>query len=132
MLGNTAANGQWVITVTGTNTFTLNGSTGNGAYTSGGVATPLIFFKFTSFNRMGLMEQSLANATAYPFLLMGLFGNHDETPANNATIDSQFVSGTADNIRVYGPGGTTSSYTAWKMKDQGDTRTIPAQTLTIG
>lgn len=34
--GNTAANGTWTITVTGTNTFTLNGSTGNGAYTTGG------------------------------------------------------------------------------------------------
>jgi hypothetical protein len=130
VLGNTAANGQWVITVTGINTFTLKGSTGNGAYTSGGVATPLIFFKFTSFNRMGLMEQSLANATAYPFLFMGLFGNHDETPANNATITSVFVSGTADSISIFGPGGAGTSYTAWKMKDQGATRTIPAQTIT--
>lgn len=34
--GNTAANGQFVVTVTGANTFTLNGSAGNGAYTSGG------------------------------------------------------------------------------------------------
>lgn len=31
--GNTAANGTWTITVTGVNTFTLDGSTGNGAYT---------------------------------------------------------------------------------------------------
>jgi Putative phage tail protein len=90
-----------------------------------------IFFKFTSFNRMGLMEQSLANATAYSFAFNGIFGNHDETPANNATIDSTFISGTADNIRIYGPGGVGSSYTAWKMKDQGSTRTIPAQTLTL-
>lgn len=36
VVGNTAANGTWVITrIDGTN-FTLNGSTGNGAYTSGG------------------------------------------------------------------------------------------------
>ncbi len=34
--GNTAANGTWVITVLTTNTFSLNGSIGNGAYTSGG------------------------------------------------------------------------------------------------
>lgn len=34
--GNTAANGYWTITKTGTDTFTLNSSTGNGAYTSGG------------------------------------------------------------------------------------------------
>jgi hypothetical protein len=36
VLGNTAANGEWVVTVTGTNTLTLDDSAGNGAYTSGG------------------------------------------------------------------------------------------------
>lgn len=34
--GNTAANGIWTVTVTGDNTLTLNGSTGNGLYTGGG------------------------------------------------------------------------------------------------
>jgi hypothetical protein len=33
--GNTAANGQWFITVTGGDTFTLDGSTGNGGWTAG-------------------------------------------------------------------------------------------------
>lgn len=90
-----------------------------------------IYFKFTSFNDMGLMEQSLANATAYSFNFQGLYGNVYETPANNVTIDSVFVSGSADNIRVYGISGTSSSYTAWKQKDLGSTRTIPAQTITV-
>lgn len=38
VVGNTAANGTWIITVTGGSTFTLNNSTGIGfgAYTSGG------------------------------------------------------------------------------------------------
>jgi hypothetical protein len=36
VLGNTAANGVWKIIVTSTTAFTLTGSTGNGAYTSGG------------------------------------------------------------------------------------------------
>jgi hypothetical protein len=36
--GNTAANGTWEITSTGTDTFTLDGSAGNAAYTSGGTA----------------------------------------------------------------------------------------------
>ena len=36
VLGNTAANGTFTVTSTGTDTFSLNGSTGNGAYTSGG------------------------------------------------------------------------------------------------
>lgn len=34
--GNTAANGTWTITVINNQNFTLNGSTGNGTYTSGG------------------------------------------------------------------------------------------------
>ena len=34
--GNTAANGTWTVTVIDQNTFSLNGSTGNAAYTSGG------------------------------------------------------------------------------------------------
>jgi len=34
--GNTAANGNWQITVIDPNTFSLNTSVGNGAYTSGG------------------------------------------------------------------------------------------------
>ncbi len=88
-----------------------------------------IFFKFTSFNTYGLMEQSLANATAYSFAFNGTFGNIGDPPANNATVDSVFVSGTSDSIRVYGPLGPGNSYTAWK-RDQ-TTRTIPPQTITV-
>lgn len=40
VLGNTAANGNWTITVLTDDTFSLDGSTGNGAYTSGGTCTP--------------------------------------------------------------------------------------------
>lgn len=39
VVGNTAANGTFTITVTGVNTFSLDGSAGNGAYTSGGIWT---------------------------------------------------------------------------------------------
>ncbi len=38
VLGNTAANGSWVITKISATTFSLTGSTGSGAYTSGGTA----------------------------------------------------------------------------------------------
>ncbi len=39
VLGNTAANGTWTITVLGPHDITLDGSVGNGAWTSGGQAT---------------------------------------------------------------------------------------------
>jgi len=41
--GNLAANGQFVITKTGTDTFTLNNSNGSGNYTSGGTAAHVGF-----------------------------------------------------------------------------------------
>jgi len=39
VLGNTASNGTWTITVLTANTFSLTGAVGNGAYTSGGTCT---------------------------------------------------------------------------------------------
>jgi len=39
VLGNTAANGTWTIVVLTADTFSLTGSTGNGAYTSDGICT---------------------------------------------------------------------------------------------
>lgn len=47
--GNTAANGTWTITRVGADTFSLDTSTGNGAYTSGGTwrTTGLYLFSVT-------------------------------------------------------------------------------------
>lgn len=57
VVGNTAANGTFVITKTGDNTFTLNGSTGNGAYSSGG-----------NWVSAGLYKVALACTTANGFV----------------------------------------------------------------
>lgn len=56
VLGNTAADGTFVITNLTTNTFSLNGSTGNGAYTSGG-----------AWHVTGLHQISIACTTANGF-----------------------------------------------------------------
>ena len=40
--GNTAANGIWTVTVINSTTFSLDGSTGNGAWTSGGVVNKCV------------------------------------------------------------------------------------------
>ena len=45
--GNTAANGTFVVTKIDTNTFSLQGSTGNGTYTSGGVWNVTGLYKAT-------------------------------------------------------------------------------------
>jgi uncharacterized phiE125 gp8 family phage protein len=39
--GNTAANGRWIVTLVGVDTFSLNGSAGNAAHTSGGSSTEI-------------------------------------------------------------------------------------------
>jgi len=41
VLGNTAANNDWTVTVVTVNTFSLQGSTGNAAYISGGIWTDI-------------------------------------------------------------------------------------------
>lgn len=48
VLGNTAANGKWTVTVVSATVFTLNGSTGNAAYTSGGRIVRLSVDQFLS------------------------------------------------------------------------------------
>lgn len=47
--GNTAANGTWAITVLTATTFSLTGSTGNGAYTSGGTMSVATTVKASAF-----------------------------------------------------------------------------------
>jgi hypothetical protein len=53
--GNTAANGDFTVTRTGDDTFTLDDSTGNGAYTSGGTwhVTGLYGFTLTPTGNAG-------------------------------------------------------------------------------
>lgn len=52
--GNTAANGKFTITKVDANSFSLNGSSGNAAYTSGGtVAKQLVLAKVARLNAQG-------------------------------------------------------------------------------
>lgn len=64
--GNTAANGTFVVTRINANTFSLNGSVGNGAYTSGGTwhATglydvPLVVSEANGFDADGFYQVAL-------------------------------------------------------------------------
>lgn len=65
--GNTAANGTWIITVIDANTYSLNNSTGNGAYTSGGISTK---------NNVIVFQSTFANAEAnWAWQECGLFNS---------------------------------------------------------
>lgn len=52
--GNTAANGQFLVSAVTSNTFTLTGSTGNGSYTSGGTWRTTGLYKVTISSTQGL------------------------------------------------------------------------------
>lgn len=87
VLGNTAANGTWLITVDAAkpNEFNLFGSTGNGVYTSGGVATRAA--------RTDIAITAASNAS--PIVV---------TVADHPfqTSDSVFISGVAGNTAANG------------------------------
>lgn len=53
VLGNTAANGLWLVTVTSTTAFSLDTSVGNGAYTSGGTVSTGIKCRDIAYDSSG-------------------------------------------------------------------------------
>jgi hypothetical protein len=92
--GNTAANGTWTITVTSATTFSLNGSTGNAPYTSGGIVAAQytsstssveLSLNIPSGNIPGTMRtDSIDNYEVDIFIING--GVSDNVICNNARI----------------------------------------------
>lgn len=75
--GNTAANGTFTITVTGAATFSLDGSTGNGAYTSGGTVYPhIITIKKAIVNEEALEFEVLDASATSNYIVV----NHNVVP----------------------------------------------------
>ena len=60
--GNLNANGNWFITTTGSNTFTLNGSVGNGTYTGG---TGTCYDSFPNDGYTAIANYSIATGSSY-------------------------------------------------------------------
>src|SRR5205807_1145626 len=73
--GNTAANGVWTISVVDATHFTLNGSSGNGKYVSGGTVTGggMAFYD----------DETLAAAMAVLHRPLRLFNGRDDNPLLN-------------------------------------------------
>ncbi len=81
--GNTAANGNWPVTVTDLSHFTLNGSSGNGTYTTGGTVTG------------GGMAYYDSETTAAAHTALGrplhLFNRQDDDPTVDTSADALFL-----------------------------------------
>lgn len=69
VVGNTAANGVWIVANKTTTTFELTGSTGNGTWTSGGTYCKISPTSFSilpnAFNRFVLVSSGTGTVTAY-------------------------------------------------------------------
>jgi hypothetical protein len=103
--GNTAANGTWTVTRTGTNTFTLDNSVGNGAYSSGGTATR------EAHNGRDYKVDSITT---------GVTGTVEPAwPATNYGVTATVVDNGVTWIEN-GPTLTTKAATAWLDYQQGD------------
>jgi hypothetical protein len=90
--GNTNANGTWFITVNGSNTFLLNGSSGNANYTSGGSVSRAGFTAgLLSFNSHILLQSP--HSTGWQVRL---------------SVDPYNISGMAYSSMAVGYGGTSS------------------------
>lgn len=81
-LGNTAANGQWTITVTSTTSFTLNTSVGNGSYTGGGRV---------------IRVSDIPSVSYPPARLSSRWDTYDETRSTDAEPVQTFVTASGGN-----------------------------------
>lgn len=118
--GNTAANGSWVVTVTGFNSFTLNGSTGNGAYTSGGVAA-------TTESNREVMDAWIRTIPAPLTGVVDVAATVEVNSANVPTLNGGFwktspaaVTSTATSTTSTTLTDTTQSWTASQWIDSAD------------
>ena len=121
VLGNTAANGDWVITVTGSTTFSIS-ATGNGTYTSGGSVS----------NAVDLLGDNIR------VVLVDIRGGHYSVTL--ATDQFLSVISAADRQDALSGGTTTSPFLASKTVASGGqfaaaTTTMPlvaADTRSLG
>jgi hypothetical protein len=106
VLGNTAANGTWVVTKTAGNQFSLNGSTGNGTFTGGG----LVLGPDLSISGSGQMSGP-SGGSGY-FAPVAILGIPTAGPA------SPWVAILLDSI-ARGSGETTAPFDGWIARGLG-------------
>lgn len=118
VVGNTAANGTWVVTVLDTVTIRLTSSVGNGAYVSGGALSVI----------RQVLSPSVALAATKGQIFGLLLSNNGATPNTDVDIAAgHAVDDTGVDLMVYG-GGTkrfSSTFVVGTGNGASDTGTIP-------
>lgn len=127
VLGNTAANGWWVITKTGANGFTLNNSTGNGGYTGGGLVYVPQFETFTADVAGTASNATAAGLVTQPvtsLIGVGVWNTGPWLGADTETND-ELVAECRLKIQSLSPNGPKGAYQYFALKSQ-----VYAQLLT--
>ncbi|MBN2492864.1 MAG: hypothetical protein JXQ29_18590, partial [Planctomycetes bacterium] len=113
MAGTTAANGTWRITVLTDDSFELDGSTGNGAYTSGGTVVVDVWAHVSGLACYGATPPTGGGFTSsFPWInvksaIYGAQGTGgDDTAAINAAIAAAKAANGGMGAVVYFPAGT--------------------------
>ncbi len=98
--GNTNANADWRITYINANTFTLDGSVGNGAYTSGGTACEVAIYFGTIFNCNAVLGPGIAPVVDFNYDSVKPYniGGVSQVDTNGANINSFY---STDHPLVY-------------------------------
>lgn len=117
VLGNTAANGDWFITVTASDKFTLSSSAGNGAYTSGGKVGKRRAYTYTESGAVSGREVADGIALAMagdPWVAAVSKRGNPITNATNATpieitMTNPHYLATGNSVDISGVGGNTAA-----------------------
>ena len=107
--GNTAANGIWAVTVVNSTQFTLDGSVGNGAYTSGGE----VIRRYVADQTWAAED---ANGTLQGYGRQSIFGIWDPANAYNGGLK------TADSGTI--PAAETNSPNNWENNTEVDATSV--------
>ena len=111
--GNTDANGTWTVTVTSPTTFSLNGSTGNGAYTTGGTWQPV--FSSSESGTVGSTYISELNSSG-DMVYTAVVGNGGYSEGEGIAVDSSgdgYVTGKFSGTDVsFNPNATGNTLTS--------------------
>lgn len=124
--GNTAANGTWKITKVGDNTFSLDGSVGNAAYTSGGTVAK--WHRLAGVGRVNgkgvidcvQLEKSTNASSNAQFSILFMRTNESDGKAPAAFLDNAALGGLHSNrANIVGETPTMTFATVGYDTDQG-------------
>ena len=112
--GNTAANGTWTITVLTANTFSLNNSTGNASYTSGGTWTVQgVSVTLGQSVVAGHTLVAIVGTYAYP-IWSNVTGATNASPIEITTGIAHNLS-TGNTVQISGVQGNTAANGLWPV-----------------